>query len=379
MEKSKFDRVIWYNPHEMNSFERAQVTCGGVDVSEINGESLESKKCSKVFLAGEIINVDGICGGIIFNGLGQVDLLQEGVLHRMQYEIEKKWLIINALYEHSVVEFFESYIPSKKIRHLLIQNKWMLIDSNPARRDDILTGKQLRIRIYDEYIVDKPKKYADIQIVYEDPFLIVVNKPAGISVHSSGNDALTLQDCVNYYFWKNNKLGAPLPIHRLDKDTTGLVMFSKSIIFQPLFDALVSQKKIERQYLAFIKAQIVANRSYLFTNPIGKDRYDSNKRVVCKNGKRAITEVYSLGTNGKISILNCKLQTGKTHQIRVHLSYHNMPIINDSLYGVSSNELSCMGLFGNHISFFHPLLNKNIDLWLSLERECKELLTLVLS
>ena len=151
-------------------------------------------------------------------------------------------------------------------------------------------------------------------------------------------------------------------------------MFSKSQIFQPLFDVLVSQKKIDRQYLAFVKAKVLSKTNYHFTENIGRNRYDSNKRVVSKNGKPAVTDVLCLGTNGKISVLKCKLHTGRTHQIRVHLSYHKLPILNDSLYGTVSKELSCMGLVGNQLCFWHPLLNETIDLQLNLDDEFKQLL-----
>lgn len=275
--------------------------------------------------------------------------------------------------EKNIAEFFEKYIPSKKMRHLLIQNKWIWIGDKPATRGDSFDQKTVRIRLYDERIVAKPTVTKSIEVVYEDPFLIVVNKPAGISVHSNGNETITLQECVNYFFWKNNKYGNPLPLHRLDKDTTGLVMFSKSSVFQPLFDSLVSEKKIERQYLAFVKANISSKANYRFTESIGKHRYDSNKRVVSKNGQYAVTEIYSLGSNGIISVLKCKLQTGRTHQIRVHLSYHKLPIINDKLYGVKSQELSCMGLVGNRLCFIHPMFDRVIDLHLNLNAEFKKL------
>lgn len=292
----------------------------------------------------------------------------------MHYTLDENWIIIKDIYEKNIPEFLEKYIPSKKMRHLLIQNKWIWIEDRPATREDSLEQKKVRIRLYDEKIVSKPNVTLNIEVIYEDPFLIVVNKPAGISVHSNGNDILTLQECVNYYFWKNAKYGTPLPIHRLDKDTTGLVMFSKSPVFQPLFDSLVSEKKIERQYLAFVKAKILSKTSFRFSESIGNNRYDSSKRIISKNGKHAVTEVYSLGSNGRISVLKCKLQTGRTHQIRVHLSYHKFPIINDSLYGVKSQELTCMGLVGNRLCFFHPLLDRVIDLHLNLDPEFEELL-----
>ena len=164
----------------------------------------------------------------------------------MKYTLDKTWLHIEieSLFVKTIQEFFDVYIPSKKIQHLLIQNKNILLDGNPVKREDDIVGIHLDINVYPEkynYISNDYK----LDVVYEDEFILIVNKPKDILVHSDGNDELTLTKMVESYYADRNYISA-LPIHRLDKQTSGLVVYSKSVIFQPLLDKLLSEKKIRR-------------------------------------------------------------------------------------------------------------------------------------
>ena len=279
----------------------------------------------------------------------------------MQYKLEDKTLNIKieSIYNKTIQEFLDEFIPSKKYQHLLIQNKWITMDGNPVKREDEICGEYLNIIIYPNNNVYKKIDYK-IDIVYEDEICVVVNKPKGLLVHSDGNDEITLTDYVKSHYADEGYVDIQ-PIHRLDKETTGLVLFSKSIIFQPLLDKLLSEKKIRRYYLAFVKGKIKIGESFTIDKPIGKDRHNSNKRVVTKNGQAALTKAKCLGSKSNISILRCYLDTGRTHQIRVHLSYIGYPIINDDLYGVRDKALIRMGLIADELEFFHPLKEESIN------------------
>jgi len=178
-----------------------------------------------------------------------------------------------------------------------------------------------------------------------------------------------LQKILNDYYMKNGNGIIVQALHRLDRETTGLVAFSKSPVFQPLFDKMIAEKKIQRNYLAIVNAKVPKKKKYTFTEKIGKDRHDSSKRVVSANGKDAKTAVISLETYLDYSLIKCTLDTGRTHQIRIHLSFHRMPIINDQLYGKNSNLIQNMGLFGNELLFEHPITHEKIHLKASLGRE----------
>ena len=276
----------------------------------------------------------------------------------MKYELKEKWLYIDteSLFVKTIQEFFDNYIPSKKVQHLLIQNKNILLDGKPVKREDDIIGLNLMINIYPEtYNYEPCDLKADI--VYEDELVLIVNKPKNVLVHSDGNtEEVTLTRMVESYLVDRNYISA-LPIHRLDKETSGLVVFSKSVVFQPLLDKLLAEKQIRREYLAFVAGRFEPGRNMIIDKPIGNDRHVNGKRIVHPKGQSALTKVKGLAVNKKnnYSILLCTLDTGRTHQIRVHLSSEHYPILNDELYGVSSKLLVRMGLFARLVSMYHPL------------------------
>ena len=293
----------------------------------------------------------------------------------MRYTLEDKTLHIDvdSLFVHTIQEFFDAYIPSKKVQHLLIQNKQILLDGNPVKREDDIAGLHLDLVIYPE-TYDYQKTGNDINIVYEDEILCIVNKPKGVLVHSDGGRELTLTDMAESHYADQNHIAA-YPIHRLDKQTSGLVVFSKSVVFQPLLDKLLSEKKIRRNYLAFVEGRMESGTILNIDKPIGKDRHDPNKRIIHKNGQSALTKVRCVGCSRSknYSVLLCTLETGRTHQIRVHLSSIGHPILNDDLYGKQSDLCVRMGLFAESIELYHPLKEENMEIECELPNDLNKL------
>lgn len=281
----------------------------------------------------------------------------------MKYTLDGRTLKIeiSSLYQSTIQDFFDEYIPSKKIQHLLIQNKWIRLDGNPVKRESDITGISLEIDIYPEEYEYGEVKHNTLEVVYEDEFILVANKPKDLLVHSDGGEEITLTDMVKGYFHDRNYCSA-IPLHRLDRETTGLVVFSKSIIFQPLFDKMMEEKKIRRNYLAFVSGCFENRQSIVIDKPIGKDRHNPNKRVIYKGGQSAITKVKCLKAYKNHSILRCTLDTGRTHQIRVHLASIGYPILNDELYGKRSSLIKRMGLIADELSLYHPIKEEMINL-----------------
>ena len=293
----------------------------------------------------------------------------------MKYSLDENWLNIDidSLFVKTIQEFFDNYIPSKKIQHLLIQNKNILLDNNPVKRQDDIVGLKLNINIY-------PEKYNykqidnKLDVVYEDELVLIVNKPKDLLVHSDGSDELTLTKMVESYYYDKNYISA-LPIHRLDKQTSGLVVYSKSIVFQPLLDKLLSEKQIRRNYYAFVEGKMDVGTTMSINKAIGKDRHNSNKYVIYKNGQSALTKIRCIACNKKdnYSVLLCNLDTGRTHQIRLHLSSIGYPILNDEIYGKQSNLCKRMGLFAESIEMYHPLLEDYLNIECELAKDLDNL------
>lgn len=293
----------------------------------------------------------------------------------MEYSLKENILEIkiDSLFNERIQDFFDEFIPSKKIQHLLIQNKWIKMDGNPCKREDDIVGVNLEINIYPEKYGYKPSNMK-IDVVYEDELMLVVNKPKGVLVHSDGNDDNTLSKWVEAYYIDKPYINVQA-LHRLDKDTSGIVVFSKSLIFQPLLDKLLSEKQIRRYYLAFVKGKVEEAKGFVINKPIGKDRHDSSKRVIYKGGQNALTKVKSLGYSKKdnYSILRCVLDTGRTHQIRVHLASEKLPILNDPLYGEESKLCIRMGLVADEIELYHPLKAEMMNLDIELPNDLSKL------
>lgn len=293
----------------------------------------------------------------------------------MEYILSDKTLLIKieSLFNDTIQSFFDEYIPSKKIQHLLIQNKWIKIDGNNCKREDYLAGINLEINIYPT-VFSYTKIDKKVDVVYEDELICVVNKPKEVLVHDDGNNEETLSDFLKSYYYESPYISV-YPIHRLDYETSGLVVFSKSIIFQPLLDKLMSEKQIRRYYLAFVKGKLEKGEKMVIDEPIGKDRHDSRKKVVYKSGLFALTKVKSLGYIKKydLSILRCTLDTGRTHQIRVHLQSKGLPIINDPLYGQESGLAERMGLVSDELEFFHPLKEEMVKVSIDLPNDLSKL------
>ena len=293
----------------------------------------------------------------------------------MIYSLDDKYLNIkiDSLFVKTIQEFFDAYIPSKKVQHLLIQNKDILMDGNPVKREDDIVGIDLSINLYpEEYKYEKLDLKLDV--VYEDEIMLIVNKPKDLLVHSDGSDEMSLTKMVESYYYDKPYISA-LPIHRLDKETSGLVVFSKSVVFQPLLDKLLSEKQIRRNYLAFVKGKMDIGKVMTIDKPIGKDRHNSNKRIIYKDGQSAITKLRCVGVNKakNYSVLLCTLDTGRTHQIRVHLSSIDYPILNDELYGVKSDLCIRMGLFAESIDMYHPLKEDNLTVEAKLPSDLEKL------
>lgn len=253
----------------------------------------------------------------------------------------------------TVQEFLDKYIPSRKQQHLLYQKKRIFLDQEVAKRESFLQGNYLILPLYEEKGSHFPPQRQRVAIPYRDPFLLVAYKEAGLLVHSDGEKEISLTELLQGQ--RREKLQA---IHRLDKDTCGLVLFSRSPLFQSLFDKMMQEREISREYIAIVQGRIKKGSHFSYQQPIGRDRHNARKMRLSRAGKSACTEVIGLGGNGEVSVVSCHLQTGRTHQIRVHFAGNAHPLLGDELYGKKDER--GLALFATRLRFYHPFLEKEI-------------------
>ena len=225
-------------------------------------------------------------------------------------------------------------------------------------------GDEVYINIPEAKQVDIIAQDIDIDIVYEDKYLLIVNKKAGMVVHpSKGHEQNTL---VNALLYKVGDLSGingeirPGIVHRLDKDTSGLIIIAKDDKTHNLLTEMFKNKEIKKIYYAIVKGSMNKQSGTLISN-IGRDEKDRKKMSVKKDGgKEAITNYEVIDKNEKYSLVRLNLKTGRTHQIRVHLSHFFFPIIGDSVYG-RKDEFPRQMLHAYELSFIHPITKKSIN------------------
>ena len=207
-----------------------------------------------------------------------------------------------------------------------------------------------------------------IEIVYEDDDIIVVNKPKGMVVHpANGNPDGTLVNAI-MAICKESLSGIggeirPGIVHRLDKDTSGLLIVAKNDMAHINLAEQIKNHEVKKKYIALVKGVVKENEATI-NMPIGRSPNDRKKMAVVKDAKEAITHFKVLNRFSKYSLLEVNIETGRTHQIRVHLSQIGYPIVGDMVYSNGKNEWGIVGqcLHAKSLDFVHPRTGKMMHL-----------------
>ena len=267
--------------------------------------------------------------------------------------------------------------------------------TNPATKTKLLTYE-----VNINFIKEKPNHLEPydfpLNIVFEDEYLLVINKPAGLTVHpGAGNYDQTLANALIAYSKDNlSSIGGefrPGIVHRLDKDTSGLIIVAKDDNTHQLLSEALSNRDIKRYYLALVFG-CPDLRAGTIKTFIAKHHHDHTKMVVTKaNGKEAITHYVILESylDGKFSLLECKLDTGRTHQIRVHLHYKGFPIVGDPSYNEAQtkylirldpeiknlvNSFKRQALHAYKLEFIHPITEELMQFEIDLPQDIQSLI-----
>ncbi len=200
----------------------------------------------------------------------------------------------------------------------------------------------------------------DLKIIYEDEALLIIDKPAGIPVHPSIlHYTNSLSNGVKYYFDSINLKKKIRPVNRLDRNTSGIVIFAKNQYIQECLIHQMQTKEFKKTYLAVVEGHFKKLNGTIDA-PITRKENSIIERCVAENGEKSITHYKVLKQNFEknYDIVECLLETGRTHQIRVHLSYIGHPLIGDTLYGNNSKYISRQALHAYKVEFIHPITNK---------------------
>ncbi|MFB6801575.1 RluA family pseudouridine synthase [Peribacillus butanolivorans] len=200
-----------------------------------------------------------------------------------------------------------------------------------------------------------------ISILYEDDILLIANKPAGMDTHpSQPDDTHTLINGVAYHLQNTGQTCMIKHIHRLDKNTTGAVLFAKDRLTGSMLDRMLEERKIKRTYVALVEGIIQKNEGKI-NEKIGRDRHHATRRRVSPTGQVAVTHFQVLKRDSKknLTLVSCTLESGRTHQIRVHFSHLNHPLAGDTLYG-GKNTFPRQALHARKIEFIHPIFEKKM-------------------
>ena len=211
-----------------------------------------------------------------------------------------------------------------------------------------------------EYIPSKFKKEnIPLDIVYEDKDLVIINKPSGMVVHpASGNYENTLVNALIYRYNLDDTNVRSGIAHRIDKDTSGLVIVAKNDKTLELLTDMFKNKEIKKTYVAIVDG-VINNKSGTINAPITRDVKDRKKMMVGKDGKNSITHFYVIKTFKNNTYISLNLETGRTHQIRVHMAYIGHPVTNDKVYGKENTSFG-QYLHASKLEVIHPITKKEL-------------------
>ena len=240
----------------------------------------------------------------------------------------------------------------------LIKDENILVNGQPVAKTGykVVSGDKISVTIPEEQPIEAVAQNIPLDVVYEDQDVLVVNKPQGMVVHpAAGHPDKTLVNAILYHCQINDDdVIRPGIVHRIDKDTSGLLMVAKNNLAKQSLMEQLKEKSNLREYLAIVHGNF-KEKTGKINAPLGRSKVDRKKQAVVENGRHAVTHFEVLEQFENYSLLKLKLETGRTHQIRVHMQYIGHPVAGDPLYG-PKNTLKGNGQFlhAKTLGFEHP-------------------------
>lgn len=270
--------------------------------------------------------------------------------------------------EEEISTRIDSYLAEKlsisrsKVQKLIKEDKVLVNGKKVNANYQVKLNDEIEVNDELNYEINIEPENIPLDIVYEDDDLLVINKKSGMVVHPApGHYTKTLVNALLYHFNIESKDKIrPGIVHRLDKDTSGLMLVAKNEETHDKLAKMIATKEVERHYLA-ITDGVIKEDSGTIDAPIGRDQNNRQKmQVTDVNAKEAITHFKVLKRFKKNTLIECILETGRTHQIRVHFAYIGYPIVNDPTYNKGKATEFGQMLHSKSIKFHHPRTNKEL-------------------
>ncbi|WP_188066325.1 RluA family pseudouridine synthase [Brevibacillus brevis] len=275
---------------------------------------------------------------------------------------------------------------SGRMMQRLTRSKGILLNrKQPFLQRQVKAGDTIAVRVIDrqEQVPRQPQQdtkpegpntpMPSIDILYEDDHLLIANKPAGMMVHPIKQETDTLVHALAAVLAARGEQTSVHPVHRLDKDTSGAILVAKSSYGHQLADRLLREGGIHREYLA-VASGVLSEGAGTIDAPIGRDARHPTKRRVVESGDPAITHYEVQQTSEGMTLARVWLETGRTHQIRVHFAHIGHPLAGDTMYGGARGLLRRQALHASKLSFSHPLLEKEIVVEAPIPSDMKRLM-----
>ena len=249
----------------------------------------------------------------------------------------------------------------------LIEAGLVLLNGRPCRQSDsVRIGDTVQYTLPEAKSIELVPEDIPLEIVFEDEHICVINKPRGMVVHpAAGNESGTLVNALLYHFGDLSSIGGeirPGIVHRIDKMTSGLLVVAKNDLAHERLARQFADHSAHRSYIALVAGNLKED-SGTVDAPIGRHPTDRKRMAVVDNGRRAVTHYRVLYRFSAVTVLSLELETGRTHQIRVHMAHIHHPVVGDQVYSNGKNALGMEGqaLHGWRLQLRHPVTGEHLS------------------
>ncbi|WP_202171448.1 RluA family pseudouridine synthase [Bacillus sp. USDA818B3_A] len=259
--------------------------------------------------------------------------------------------------------FREVWEAPKKLTHQFRSENKVLLEGDRVKWiSPLVSGSKLLLHLFEDEASQIRPTYHDLDILFEDDHVLIINKPPFMNTHPNDpeKESDSLINAAAFYLLSKGESANVRQIHRLDRDTSGAILFAKHALAGAILDRMLEKREIKRTYIAALHGRL-NKRKGTINMPIGRDRHHATRRRVSPSGQMAVTHFEALneGKQKGFTFVKAWLETGRTHQIRVHFSHLGHPLVGDVLYG-GEPIINRQALHAAKLEFIHPFTKEII-------------------